>query len=209
MTKGSIFWMVDYIKANRESQTRYTIDLYLLRMGCEAGEIEAAWQIAGLNLNPEKPAFFKYLFPVTVICSLLSWFCLILPWQTAAGERTYPAAYLPNLTPTVVPADFHPANTSSLLFLVFTFWSLNNLMGIILKLSSHQKVRDFFSANLILNFWFIGISLAFDMILILEVSQKMAWLGPVCLTLVLLIGLLCTALEWRYSYRKIEVILSN
>ena len=61
MKKGSIFWIVDFIKRGRENQDRYSIDLYLLHLGYDAGEIDAAWQITGLNLDIKKPFFFKYL----------------------------------------------------------------------------------------------------------------------------------------------------
>jgi hypothetical protein len=37
MKPGSIFWVVDYIRTHRDSETRYAIDLYLLRQGYDAG----------------------------------------------------------------------------------------------------------------------------------------------------------------------------
>ncbi len=204
MKHGSIFWVVNYIKSQRDSETRYTIDLYLLRLGYDAGTIEDAWQIAGLRLESKKPSFFKYLFPVTALCSLLSWVCLTLSWYTSSDGAIHSVLIY---TPKFYEYIYYPSFNSAFLYFMLIFWGINCFLGLFIQYSGSQIFLKLFPAALNFNFLFISAALAFDGFLILQLHNWLVWQGPVFLTLILLIALTCTLLELKYAPKKIEIIL--
>jgi hypothetical protein len=204
MKPGSIFWVIDYIKAHRAKKTRFEIDTYLLRLGYDAGTIDDAWQIAGLDLGSKAPSFYKWLFPIGLLCNFLSWWAIFAPWQSAADRIANPI--YGGASP--FDTEFYSVVTrvafsSIYLFLPLVLWTMVNIMVFFTPAPTIKYIKTALVSNLI----FISLALVVDLIVIVMAFSKMTWQGPVLLTLFLAIAWVCSFIELKYIPRKIEVVL--
>ncbi|MBN9388528.1 MAG: hypothetical protein J0I20_10790 [Chloroflexi bacterium] len=204
MKPRSIFWVIDYIKAHRDKETRYEIDLYLLRLGYDAGTIDDAWQIAGLDLARKGPPFYKWLFPVGLLCNVLGWWAIFAPWQSAVdriANPTYGGAspFATEFYSVVTRVAFSPIY----LYAPLVLWTIINILVFFTPAPTIKYIKRALASNLL----FISFALVCDLTFIALAFNNLTWQGPVLLTLFLAIAWVCSFIELKYIPKKIEVVL--
>ena len=195
MTQHSTLWIEDYIKKHRDSETRYEIDLHLLRKGYDAETIEEGWKVVSAKAERKKFSIKEYLFPLIFIGNVLSVYSIFfIPWesQTESTKRlvTYPIGPMGEFSTVANQWGIDPV----FLVLPLLLWTLINVETAIHKTYNTK----YFKEPLICGLALTAFMLLYTLITIVMAFSHLNWPGPLVLTVSLVVGLISTSLNLKH-----------